>query len=215
MVRDRVMRFGHANERIRAIGLLAAQQQREDARHVGLKRQRRQIEHQLRVLIVGFGRANRTIGQRDRRLAGLPLGDLNASLNLAHRVEVFRHSGAVRRAQTILQAGNGFLHRIEDAAIFANLSQPLRRRSTVAEHPLEDDARIHFHRQRRCRVAPRHRVPVDAAVAVVAVADEIVLLQRHLDRQERRVFAEHLRRDLIDGRSGLDVRALGALRMDA
>ena len=57
-------------------------------------------------------------------------------------------------------------------------------RAAVAEHALEDDARVHFHRQRRGRRAPRDRVPVDAAVAVVAVADEIVLLERHLERQQ-------------------------------
>ena len=64
-----------------------------------------------------------------------------------------------------------------------------------------------FHRQRRGRRPPGDRVPVDAAVAVVAVADEVVLLERHLERQQRRVLADRLRRDLVDGDARLRTSA--------
>jgi hypothetical protein len=45
--------------------------------------------------------------------------------------------------------------------------------SYVAEHPLEDDARVRLVRIGGCRRPPRDAVRVDAAIAVVAVADQV------------------------------------------
>ena len=69
--------------------------------------------------------------------------------------------------------------------------QALRGRPAVAEEPLEDDARIVLGRKRRRRRAPRERVHVDAAVAVLAVAREMIQVEAQLERRQRGVFAEH------------------------
>ena len=50
VMRQPVMAFGDADLRVVARALLDAQQHRDDARLVGLKRQRQQVEHQVRVL---------------------------------------------------------------------------------------------------------------------------------------------------------------------
>ncbi len=57
--------------------------------------------------------------------------------------------------------------------------------------------------QRRGTVAPRHRVHVRAAEARVAGAGEVRTLQPQLQRRERRLRPEVLRRDLIDRDTGV------------
>ena len=59
---------------------------------------------------------------------------------------------------------------------------------------------------------PGERVHVDAGVAVVAVADHVVEIGGELQRRQRRVLAELLRGDLIDGGAQLVVGAFGQLR---
>ena len=59
-------------------------------------------------------------------------------------------------------------------------------------------------------------VDVNARVAVVAAAEAALLrLERELERGQPRLAPELLGGDLIDGRAGLNARALGPLRMNA
>ena len=118
-------------------------------------------------------------------------------------------------AEAVLQLRQVAHDPVEDAAVFAHLRQPVGGAAAIAEQALEDDARVGLHRIRIGRGAPRDAVGVDAAVAVVAIADEIRLLHRHLERSQRRVLAEHLRRQLVGGRPVADVSAFGVLGMNA
>ena len=91
----------------------------DDARDIGLIRQSHQIEHQLGMLFVIVGNADRA--RRDTRpaleLALLLLGELDAALDLANVVEIFGHLVAVARAKLALQMIHFGGHRIENAAL--------------------------------------------------------------------------------------------------
>ena len=88
VVRDRMMRVGHADLRIGAAAELAAHHERDDARQVALVREHLQVEHQLRVLVEACaGTPGRLIddGQLSRVLL---LGVLDAPLDVANRLEI-------------------------------------------------------------------------------------------------------------------------------
>ena len=118
-------------------------------------------------------------------------------------------------SEPVLQPRHLRRDRIEDAPVLARLREPLRRRAAVAKQALEDGARVVLGRQRRRRRPPRQRVHVDAAVAVPAVADQIVQVEAQLERRQRRILAEHRRRDLIGGDAVVHVGAFGVLRVHA
>src|ERR1700738_1508544 len=101
------MRFRYAKPGIRAIGLLAAEEEREHARDVGLERQRREVEHQLGVVIIGLRHTDRPVGKVDDRLTALSFGNMNTALDLAHRIEIFGHADTVAGAKPTLQRRDG------------------------------------------------------------------------------------------------------------
>ena len=70
--------------------------------------------------------------------------------------------------------------------------------AAVAEHPLEQDARVVFHRQRLGRRPPRDGVGVHAAEPGVAGAAELGRVDRQLERRELRVAAQVTSRNLVD-----------------
>ena len=179
------------------------------------ERQGHQVEHQPGVLVVRFRRPDRRSGSSSTDSRPLPFRHLQPPLDLAHGVEILVHATAVRRAELLLQMRDVGGHPVEDAAVLLHLRQPLLARPAVAEHPLEDDARVRLVRVRRRRRAPRDAVRVDATVAVVAVADEVGLLHRQLERPQRGVAADVLRGDLVRGDAVADVGALGLLRVHA
>ena len=88
-----------------------------------------------------------------------------------------------------------------------------------AEEPLEDDARVRLHRERRRRAAPGQPVLVGATEADVAGADAVDgvgPLEAELQRRQRRLLADRLRRDLIHRRPELQAGAArGPQRLDA
>ena len=66
------------------------------------------------------------------------------------------------------------------------------------------------------RRAPGNRIHVGAAETDVAGSDQAaVILDRQFQRRQQRILADFARGDLVDGRSGVDIGAIGALRMDA
>ena len=205
--------IGNADLRIRAAVQLAAQHEGEDPRDVGLPGQRGEVEQQPDVLGVRLGDADRP--GEVRQLGVAPLGELDAALDGAHRVQILGDPRPVAGADLAPQPGQIVADGVEDAAVLAKLRPPLRRRAAFAEKPLEDDAGVVLHRQRRRRVAPRDGVHVDAAVAVLAVADEEVAVYRQLQRRQRRRSPELPGGDLVRGRPRPDVGPLGLLRVDA
>ena len=62
VVRHRVVRGIDAKLWVSAIGLFFAECEHEHTRDVGLERERDQIEHQLCVLVIRLGHANRSVG---------------------------------------------------------------------------------------------------------------------------------------------------------
>ena len=160
-----------------------------------------QVEHQPRVLLERRGHARRLV--EDRQFASaLRFGVLNPAFDVADRLEVLAQLCAVARPEPLPQAGYLGVDRVEDAAVLLHARQPHARirAATVPEHPLEDDARIVLHRQRRGRTAPRDRVRVGAAEAAVAGARaDISGLHRQLQRSELRVLPHLAGDQLIDG----------------
>ena len=100
VVRERMVRIGHADLGVGAVAGLARELEGDDPRDVALQRQHLQVEHQPRV--VGVGRPARRPG-RSRSgswlSARLGLGLLNAPLDLAHGLEILADPGAIRRPE--------------------------------------------------------------------------------------------------------------------
>ena len=89
-------------------------------------------------------------------------------------------------------------------------------RRAVAEHAVEHDARIDFHRHRCRRRTPGNRVHVGAAEADVAGSDQsAVILDRQFQRRQQRFLSDLAGRHLIDRHAGEDIRAVGSLGMNA
>ena len=216
VVRHRVVGVGHPHLGVALRGLLAPDQVREHAGDVGLERERLEVEHQAGVLGERVGNAHRpreVLGQV--AVAGLRLDPLDAALDLAHRVEVLARPPPVAGPEALLEPGHVLAHRVEDAAVLAQSRRALVAGAALAEQALEHHPRVVLHRQGGGRRAPRDGVGVDAAVAVVAVADHVAVLERDLERRQRRVLPQRGGRDLVGGGAGADVGALGALGVHA
>ena len=197
-----------------AVRDVAAELEREDARRVGGKRHRLQIEHQLDVLFERIGHADRRAGQLARLAALVRLLDLlDAPLDLAHVVEVIGQARAIGGAELAAQIADRLGDPVEDALVVLAPGAARFRRGADAEQLIEHRARVADHRQRIGRRRPADRVGVDARVVVGAAAGLIDVLDAQLHRRNRRRVAELLRVDLIERRAGEDVRALRLLRL--
>ncbi len=216
-MRDRMVRLGHPNLRIRPDALLPPIQERGDPRQVGLPRQRQQVVHDLRVRLKTLGHARRLVDRRQLPVA-LLLRDLDPPLDIADRVDILREPRAVPRPEHPLEVAQLPRDHVENAAIPANLPEPGLPVGAVAdaEEPLEHGARVGFHRQRRLGVAPRDRGAIGAAIAVLALPHQVVRLEGELQRRQLRLLAEFLGRDLVQRNAGFEVgAAAGLLRMRA
>ena len=215
VVRQPVMGVGHPEVRIGAPAQLAAEHEGEDAGDVGLPREGDQVVHQPDVVLEVVGNADGAGQGRQLRVGALRLRQGDAALEGADGVEVLIEPGPVALPDGALEVREVVGDRVEDAAVAPHLGDALLGRAPVAEEPLEHHPRVVLHRQRRRRRAPRDGVQVDAAVAVLAVADEPVEVDGELERRQRRVAADVLRRELVGGDPGPHVRALGLLRVHA
>ena len=112
------MAFRNLDERIRPIAAFVGEDERADARDVGLKSEHQQVGEQADVLLVivrnagGLGH----VGPRRLRQAG---GALDALLDVADRHHVFVQLAAVVLAQTRLERRGVFTDEIEYAAAIA------------------------------------------------------------------------------------------------
>ena len=215
VVRHRVVAVGDADPRIRPSAQLARDLERDDAGDVGLEREEVQVEHQPGVVVELVRDADRLLDRGDRGGLRLPFRALNALFDVADGGQVLVDRRPVVAAEAPAQPRHVLDREVEDAAVLPHPREPLRRRAALAEHPLEHRARIALHRHRRRRRLPREGPLVDAAVAVLAAADDEVVVERQLQRVERRVLADDRRRHLVDRRARLDVGAFGLLRPDA
>src|ERR1700674_1806717 len=97
-----MMLLWHARLRVRTLTELARHHEREDAREIGLQRDRDQVEHQRDMLVERLW--NTHGGVRCRDLAGIVcLRTLDPPLDLANVVQVFAEAVTIGRTESQLQ----------------------------------------------------------------------------------------------------------------
>ena len=199
VMRQRMVRIRHVDLRVGAATQLVPGHEGGDPRAIGLVRQQLQVVHQSRMLGETGRHAHRPRHQRDLPIS-LRLDDFDAPLDVTDRVEIRADFRAVTWTETALQPRHVLTNGIENAALLAHTRLPrLRiRRLVVAEQPLEDRARIVFHRQRCRGVPPRDRVGECAAeAAAIARSSEVGAFQPELQRSQRRVSSQLPGRNLV------------------
>ena len=174
-----------------------------DARDVRPERKSLKIEHDLEVIIEGFGNSNGSGGQF-QVFGRLFLGFLNAAFDLANVVEVVGQSSAIGRRQFHIQRRDLVLHGIKQAARLLFARQPFLRSAALSEQLFKQDLGIMFHGQRQGGRLPSDGVRVRASITGSAV--QAVLFDGSFQRRQRRILPEFLRHDLIDGGSNVDGR---------
>ena len=205
VMRHRVVRLGDAQVGIRDHAGVLRQHEAQDARDVGLVGQRRQLEHQACMLFPRLGNAERRVHLLQRALA-LLLRRLDAALYLANVVQVLVQPAHVSSAEPVLEVLHVVGQRIQDALVGLHSLLPLGGRARPAEHSLEHDARVDFHRHRCGRRRPRDRVHVRAAVLRVAPADVTgEVLGGELERRQRRLLSDLAGDHLIERLAAVDV----------
>ena len=115
MVRCHVEAFADAALRIHRAAGIAGVHHGGDARDIGAEGQNFQIEHELEVIVEGFGDPHRRLGQfQTGRHLGFRL--LNPALDFAHVIEIFREFGTVGKRKIALERSDLVHHRVEQAA---------------------------------------------------------------------------------------------------
>ena len=206
----------HADLGERPAADLPAEHERADARQVGLVGQDQQVEHQPAVLLERVRDAGRLLDDRDLAVA-LPLGHLDAPLDVPHRVEILGQLALVAVAEAAADGVGLVGHEIEDAAVLAEPGQSRLDVRAVGgpEQALEHRARVVLHRQRRRRRAPSDGVRIGATVTLVARPEHLHRVDGELERRELRLVAEGAGGNLIHRDAGADVGALGLLDVHA
>ena len=206
------MTFGDADLRVGAEVQLASEHEGDDAREVGPERQPLQLVHQLDVLVEAFGDAGRPLERRAARsLLRFSTPEIRRSTS---RTESTYSSTAARSVgpSRCCRRLKSSMHRIEDAAVAAAPARHAAPRVPPSPNSRSNTTRGLFSvGSGVVGVRPRERVQIGAAVAVLALADEEVQIDRELERRQRRVLAEHRRRNLIGGDAVADVGAFGVL----
>jgi hypothetical protein len=213
MMRDRVMRIGHADLRIRDAAELATQHERDHSSEVGLVGQDLQIAHQPDVLVVGCRDARGMIEDR-QFLVALLLGFLDAPLDVADGVQVLDQLHAIARAERALEVCDFIAHGIEHAAILFHASETRAGIGVLAvsEEALEHGAWIVLGGQRCRGTQPRDRVRVRAGESDVARPGGFRRLDGQFERCELRGCADFSGCDLIHRDAGIEPRLTGRRR---
>ncbi len=156
-------------------------------------------------------RGHREILRCGSRRAG---GDLQATLDLAHVVGEGIQARTVRHTDLVAHALDLVVDRIEDALVALAAQHALLGGAAAAEHALEYDLRVQFHRQRRGRRGPGDRVGIDAAVTFAAVArTRTRVFHRDFHRRQQRFLPVPGGDDLVDGLASVDVGTRGLARL--
>ena len=109
VMRQRMMRIGHADFGIGAVAGFARELERDDARDVALQRQHLQIEHQPGVVGVGGRHAHRPIQIRQRIVRRVGFGLLNAAFDFADGVEILADPRAIAGPELAVEPGDVFV----------------------------------------------------------------------------------------------------------
>ena len=212
MVRDRMVRVGHADLRICHTALLMPEHERDHAGHIALISQNHQVEHQLEVVFPTRGNSRGTL--HFRQFAILLFRDLDAPLDPADRVEILGQLRAIGGRQSAAEARRFRIDRIEQALL---LTRPRRaffgvRAARIREQPLEHEPRIVLRRQRRARTGPAQRIRVRARVAGIATARCLAGFNPQLERRDLGLLADFLREDLVHRDACVEPRFAGGRR---
>ena len=206
VVRQRVMRLGHADLRVGPRALLLADHEGDDARQVRLQRQQLQIHHQREVILERRRDALRLLERRQLDVA-LLLGAGDAPLDVSHGIGILLYLDAILRAEFGPQPGQLVVHRVQDALVLAHarLARAALGGAAVAEQALEHGARVVLHRQRLGGAAPCNRVGVGAAEDAGARAGVGRPVHRQLQRRQLRLLREVPRQQLVHRHVGEDL----------
>ena len=206
MMRERVVRFRHADLRVRPCALLLADHERDDAREVRLERQQLQVEHECQVIFEHGRHALWLVHKRQLEVV-LLFSTLDATFDVANRLGVLLEATLILRSEITAKARQLLVDRVENAAM---LMQPCLTRTAlgaaaVAEQFLEDRPRVVFHRQGLRGALPRNRVRVGAAQDARARTGVRRHVHRQLERRHLRLLPELLRQDLVHRDIGKDL----------
>ncbi len=211
-----MVRFRHADLRIRPGALLLADHERNHSRQIGLERQELQIHHQRQVIFEDRRRAQRLF-ERGQLDAAVLLRHLDAAFHVANRIGVFVDLALILRPQFPLQVRQLPGHGIENALVL--LQSPLARGSVraaaIAEQLLENGSRIPLHGQGLRGAAPGQRVQVGAAQIAGACARVGGRVHGHFERGQLRFLSEVAAEQLIDGDVGDDFDFVAAAARSA
>ena len=121
-------------------------------------------------------------------------------LDFTNVLEVLVELRDIFLPQTLGEALDALRNAVENAGVLIQLQLPLLfGRSITAEHPLEDDARIQFHRQRLSRCPPGEGAHIGTEIVARATPQMAgVVFGRELHRWKCRVAADFLRYHLVD-----------------
>ena len=182
----------HVEERIEQAGDVAAEQQRGDARLVGLERQRDDVAHQPHVLADVFGQA--VVGPLHRDERAVPVawrGPRPVSLLGRMRSTRFSTSRTLVRYSSSLARSAELTCRLRPAALSCDAVEDalVAPAAAVVEQAVERQRRIDLHRHRRVGALPgdvravRHR-----EVRLVVAGDRLLAPQDQA--RLRRVLAD-------------------------
>ena len=133
VMRQRVMRIGHADLGVGAVAGLARELERDDARDVALQRQHLQVEHQPRVVGVRGRHADRPVEIGQRIVRRRRLGLLDAPLDFADGLEILVDPGAIGRAE--LRSAGARCRRCTESSRLARLRSAARRSAALPPSP--------------------------------------------------------------------------------
>jgi hypothetical protein len=142
VMRQGMMRFGHADLRIGPRALLLADHEGDHARQIRLEREHLQVEHQVEVILEDRRDALRFVHLRQIQIA-LLLRLLNAPLDVADRIGVLVDLGLILRAQRLSERRQLVVHGIENALVLAEprLTRGAIGAAAVAEQAFSNTAR--------------------------------------------------------------------------
>src|SRR4029450_5859381 len=154
-----------------------------------------------------------TIQVRQRAVLGRRFRLLNATLHLADRVEILADARAILRSERVLKASHVLAHGVEKARSSLERCLAVGGGTAFAEQSLEDRSRMRLRRKRRRRRRPGGGVLIDAGVTVVALADRLEQVHRHLERRQQCLLADLPGGNLVDGGGQVIGGALGPFRL--
>ena len=195
------MAFGHTDVRKVAVAALVAERQRDDAGGVGLKREHREVHHQIDV-VLGFARypfGHFDVGQA--ALIRLAAGCSDLSFDGANRVEVLVDLVLIGTAELTAKIACVREHAIENAMAVDGLLGLVaigEHLVGITEEALEHLSRVDLFGHRHRRRAPGDVGRVGAAVPGVAVPRLGASLASELERGESGLVADLVGHHLVD-----------------